>query len=165
MMPMMTRDTRAATAAFTLLEVMIAVAFIGIGLIALLALHHSDLQAVIRAQDLTRATMLAQSLMSQAELERFPPPGTSHGDFSQVYPGEFPNFRWTRTVEPSPLFPDITRVRVSVLYGPGLRRSLSLTEFMHNPTLPAPTSLGGPGGTGNPGDGPAGAGSPRIPAG
>jgi general secretion pathway protein I len=147
----MKRDAHRAVAGFTLLEVMIAIAFIGIALIALLALHHSDMQAVIRAQDLTRAAMLGQSLMSEAELERFPAPGSSHGDFSQIYPGEFPNFRWTRTVQPSPVFPDITRVRVSVFYGPGFKRSLSLTEFMHNPTLPVPPGLGGPGGTGNPG--------------
>lgn len=149
----MKRHLRWAMPAFTLLEVMIAVAFIGIALIALLALHHSDMQAVMRGQDLTKAAMLAQSLMSQAELERFPAPGRNHGDFSQTYPGEFPNFRWTRTVTPSPLFPDITRVRVSVLYGPGFERSLTLTEFMHNPTLPAPPGLGGPGGTGGPGTG------------
>jgi general secretion pathway protein I len=122
---------------FTLLEVMIAIAFIGIALIALLSLHHSNLQSVIRARDLTRAAMLAQALMSQAELERFPPPGQSHGDFAQLYPGEYRNFRWQREVEPSPLFPDIARVRVSVLYGPRLRRRFTLTEFMRNPAPPA----------------------------
>ena len=135
-------------AAFTLLEVMIAIAFIGIALIALLALHHSDLQSVIRGQELTRAAMLAQALMSEAELERFPPPGKTHGDFSQLYPGEYPNFRWARTVTPSPVFPDITRVQVHVLYGPGFRNGFSLTEFMHNPLLPTPNQPPAPGGGG-----------------
>jgi type II secretion system protein I len=132
--------------AFTLLEVMIAVAFIGIALLALLSLHHTDLQSVIRSQDLTAASMLAQTLMTQAEIERFPPPGRSQGDFSRAYPGVYPNFRWQRTVEPSPLFPDIRRVQVRVLYGPGFRRSFDLTEFMHNPVPPpqAATGLGQP---------------------
>ncbi|MGH7836469.1 MAG: type IV pilus modification PilV family protein [Candidatus Binataceae bacterium] len=139
-------------AAFTLLEVMLAIAVIGIALIALLALQHSDLRAVIRGQELTRAAMLAQALMSEAELERFPAPGQTHGDFSQLYPGEYPNFQWARTVTPSPLFPDVTRVRVRVLYGPGFHNSFSLTEFMHNPVPPAPdSSLGGPGGNAGPG--------------
>ena len=122
--------------AFTLLEVMIAIAFIGIALMALLALQHSNLQSVIKARDLTRAAMLAQALMSQAELERFPPPGESHGDFSQLYPGEYRNFRWRRAVDPSPQFPDIARVQVSVLYGPHLRQSFTLTEFIRNPAPP-----------------------------
>jgi type II secretion system protein I len=132
----MNRIVTTAAAAFTLLEVMIAVAFIGIALVALLALHHTDMQDVIRAQDLTRAAMLAQALMSQAELERFPPPGQKHGDFSQIYPGLFPNFRWERVVEQSTLFPTVERVRVSVTYGPGRRRHFDLTEFMHNPASP-----------------------------
>jgi type II secretory pathway pseudopilin PulG len=148
---MMKRRPIRLTAAFTLLEVMIAIAFIGIALISLLALHHSDMQAVIRAQELTRAAMLGQALMSQAELERFPEPGQSHGDFSQTYPGEYPNFRWAREVTPSPLFPDIARVQVHVLYGPGFRNSFNLTEFMHNPLPPTPNQT-------NPGGGPSGAG-------
>ena len=49
-----------ASRAFTLLEVMIAIAFIGIAMIALMGLHRQDLESVIRAQDLTRAAMLAQ---------------------------------------------------------------------------------------------------------
>lgn len=121
---------------FTLLEVMIAVAFIGIAMIALMALHHSDLIAVSRAHDLTRAAMLAQSLMSQAELERFPPVGSTHGDFSALEPGEYPNFRWERVVEQSSLFPDIEQVRVRVRYGPRFMRDYSLSEFMRNPIPP-----------------------------
>jgi type II secretion system protein I len=129
-------------AAFTLIEVMIAIAFIGIALIALLALHHTDMQSVIRGQDLTRAAMLAQALMSQAELERFPDPGQKHGDFSQSYPGMFPNFRWQRSVDESTLFPTVERVRVSVMYGPGGRRHFDLIEFMHRPSLPNPSLPG-----------------------
>jgi type II secretion system protein I len=129
--------------AFTLLEVMIAVAFIGIALLALLSLHHSNLQSVIRGQDLTRAAMLAQAVMTQAEMERFPSTGTTRGDFSQIYPGQYPNFRWQRSVDPSPMFPDVCRVEVRVFYGPRLRRNFDLVEFMHNP-LP-PQAAGGTG--------------------
>ena len=63
---------RAMWAGFTLLEVMIAIAVLGIALLALLSLEHQDLQSVIRGQEISRAAMLAQALMTQAELERFP---------------------------------------------------------------------------------------------
>jgi hypothetical protein len=122
--------------AFTLLEVMIAVAFIGIALMALLSLHHTDLQSVIRGQELTRASMLAQALMTEAEIERFPPPGQSRGDFSHMYPGEYPGYRWERDVEPVQIFPNLCRVDVRVFYGPRFSRTFSLTEYIHNPIPP-----------------------------
>jgi general secretion pathway protein I len=145
---------------FTLLEVMIAVAFIGIALLALLSLHHTDMVSVMRGRDLTRAAMLAQSLMSEAEMERFPDAGTTSGDFETMYQGQYPNFRWRRQVDPSAGFPDVRRVRITVLYGPGFHRSFELTEFVHNPAPQVntpgdssgsnesgPVPLGGPGGS------------------
>lgn len=124
--------------AFTLLEVMIAVAFIGIAMLALLSLHHTDMQSVIRGQDLTKAAMLAQAVMTQAEVERFPDPGVTRGNFSSIYPGQYANFKWERKVDPSPLFPDIRRVQVRVIYGPGFANTFSITEFMHNPVPEQP---------------------------
>jgi len=108
-------------------------------MLALLSLHQSNLGSVIRGQDLTRAAMLAQALMSQAELERFPNQGERHGDFTQMYPGQYPNFRWARNVLSQPPFDDIRRVEVRVLFGPGMRRSFTLIEFMHNPIPPEGT--------------------------
>jgi general secretion pathway protein I len=118
---------------FTLLEVMIAMAVLGVALLALLSLHHQSMQSVIRGQDITRAAMLAQSVMSQAELERFPNLGPTKGDFSALFPGEYPGFRWQRMVTASGMFPDVRKVNVTVLYGPDLSRSFSLTEFLHSP--------------------------------
>ena len=132
----MKRVTASSSLGFTLLEVMIAIAFIGIAATALLSLHHSNLQAVIKARDLTRAAMLAQGLIAQAELDRFPNPGRTHGDFRQLYPGEYRNFLWEREVVQSPLFPDIERVRVSVLYGPRFRERFTLSEVLRNPIPP-----------------------------
>src|SRR5690242_16364751 len=99
-----------ARAGFTLLEVLIAIA-----VLALLSLEHQDLQSVIRGQEVSRAAMLAQALMTQAELQRFPPLGTSSGDFDRMYSGRYPNFRWTRSVQPSPVFPDLRKVEIHVL--------------------------------------------------
>ncbi len=129
----MRRRARSLRAGFTLLEVLIAIAVLGIALMALLALHHQDLQSVIRAQEISRASMLAQTLMTRAELQRIPPLGTTSGDFNELYPNQYPNFRWTRTVEPSATFPDLRKVEVRVLYGPKFGRSFGLVEFLHDP--------------------------------
>lgn len=126
-------QTRRWRAGFTLLEVLIAIAVLGIALMALLALEHQDLQSVIRGQEISQAAMLAQTLMTQAELERFPPLGVTRGDFSQLYPGQYPNFRWTQSVEPSASFPDLRKVEIRVSYGPYLGRTFNIVEFLHNP--------------------------------
>lgn len=128
---------------FTLLEVMIAVAFIGIAMLALLSLHHSNLAAVIRAQELTRASMLAQQVMSTAEVDRFPAPGQTGGDFSRDFPNQYNNFRWLREVDVLAQFPDIRRVRVTILYGRNFGSRFQLVEFMHNPTPPQLPGLNG----------------------
>jgi type II secretion system protein I len=119
--------------AFTLLEVMIAVAFIGVAMLALLSLHHTAMQSVSRARELTQAAMLAQAIIADAEQTRFPDPGRLTGDFERLYPGQYHNFRWQRIVEQSEDFPDIRRVRVTISYGPGFRRTFVLSEFVHNP--------------------------------
>jgi general secretion pathway protein I len=122
--------------AFTLLEVMVAIAILGIALLGLLGLHHQSLQSVIRAQNATRASMLAQAVMTEAELERFPELGLTSGDFEASFPGEFPDFRWQREVEASGMFPDVRKVKVLVQYGPGFTQSFSLVEFLHSPFPP-----------------------------
>ena len=49
------RIARPGRAGFTLLEVLIAIAVLGIALLALLSLEHQDLQSVIRGQEDSRA--------------------------------------------------------------------------------------------------------------
>lgn len=127
------QPARAARSGFTLLEVLIAIAVLGIALLALLTLEHQDLQSVIRGQEISRAAMLAQTLMTQAELERFPPLGNTSGDFDQIYRGQYPNFRWTRSVEPSSAFHDLRKVEIHVVYGPHFGRNFAVVEFLHNP--------------------------------
>lgn len=129
---------------FTLIEVMIAVGVLGIAMMALLALHNQNLRGVIRAQELTRASMLAQDMMSEAELERFPPPGRTSGDFERMYRGMYRNYRWQRDVSQSDMFPDVCKVEVTIFYGARFRNSYSVIEFLHNPVpMPIPNQ-GGP---------------------
>jgi type II secretion system protein I len=127
--------------AFTLLEVMVAIAILGIALLGLLGLHHQSMQSVIRAQQATRASMLAQAVMTEAELERFPELGRTSGNFEASFPGEFPDFRWQREVEASGMFIDVRTVRVLISYGPGLKQRFALVEFLHSPVPPDPNNL------------------------
>jgi general secretion pathway protein I len=129
-------------AAFTLLEVMIAIAVLGIAMLALLSLHHTNLQSVIRGQELSTVSVLAQGIMSSAELERIPMVGRTSGDFQGLYSGAYSNFRWERNVEASAMFPDIRKVQVTVYYGPRFSRSFSLVEFLHDPTPQVPPGEG-----------------------
>jgi general secretion pathway protein I len=135
---------RQSAPAFTLLEVMIAMAILGIALLGLLGLQHQSIQSVIRAQQSTRASMLAQAVMTEAELERYPDLGLTSGDFNTAFPGEFPDFRWERNVEASGMFPDVRKVEVLVRYGPKLAQNFLLVEFMHSP-VPLDTSQLPPG--------------------
>jgi type II secretion system protein I len=129
--------------AFTLIEVMVAIAILGIALVGLLGLHHQSLQSVIRAQQTTRAAMLAQAVMTEAELERFPELGSSRGDFEASFRGEFRDFRWERMVVASGMFPDVRKVMVAIHYGPGFTQTFSLVEFLHSP-IPPDTAQGVP---------------------
>jgi type II secretion system protein I len=127
--------------AFTLLEVMVAIAILGIALLGLLGLHHQSMQSVIRAQQATRASMLAQAVMTEAELERFPELGRTRGNFESSFPGEFPDFRWERVVEASGIFIDVRKVKVLIRYGPGLHQNFALVEFLHSPIPPDQNNL------------------------
>ena len=126
---------------FTLLEVMIAVAFIGIAMMSLLALHDRNLHSVMHAQDLSRAVTLAQALMSQAETQRYPDLGRTSGDFQKDYAGKYPGFRWQRDVVQTGTLPDLRTVTVRIEYGSEGRRSYELTEIMHNPTPTPPAGV------------------------
>jgi type II secretion system protein I len=139
------RTHRHPARGFTLLEVMVAIAILGMGLLTLLGLQHRSLQAIISAQSKTSASMLAQMVMTEAELERFPDLGVTRGNFNQKFPGKFPNFRWQRAVLASGSFPDLRQVTVVISFGPRYTQAFSISEFLHNPTPPEGTS-GGSGG-------------------
>jgi general secretion pathway protein I len=128
------RDSKeCSSAGFTLIEVMVSLAIIAIALMALLGLQHQTLQSVVRASEMTTAALLAQEMMTQTEIGQFPAIGNTNGNFENLHPRQYPNFRWERRVEPSAVFPDIRKVRVIIHYGPRLHRSFELTEMIRNP--------------------------------
>jgi len=103
---------------FTLLEVLVAVAVLGLGLVSLLGLHVRNLALLERDQRITESTLLARELMTEVEVEPFPDLGITNGDFEDRHPGEFPDLRWEREVLPAPLpAPDVREVRIRVFHG------------------------------------------------
>ena len=85
--------------------------------------------------------MLAQAVMTEAELERFPDLGITSGDFESAFPGEFRDFRWARNVEASGMFPDVRKVEIMIRYGPNLSQNFGIVEFLHSPVPPDTTTL------------------------
>jgi len=105
-----------ASRGFTLLEVLVAVAVLGVGLVSLLGLHVRNIDLIARDQRVTEATMLARGLMAEVDAEPFPGLGLTEGDFEIDYPERYPDLRWEREVLTTPV-PDVREVRVRVFRG------------------------------------------------
>ena len=100
-------------AGFTLLEVLVAVAVLGLALVSLLGLHVRNIDLIARDQRVTEATMLARGLMAEVDAGPFPELGLTDGDFELDYPARYPDLRWEREVVTTPV-PDVREVRVRV---------------------------------------------------
>src|SRR5688572_13178317 len=101
---------------FTLLEVLVAVAVLGLGLVSLLGLHVRNIDLIGRDQRVTEATLLARALMAEVESGPFPDLGLETGDFELDYPDRYPDVRWEREVTPTPV-PNVREVRVRLFAG------------------------------------------------
>jgi general secretion pathway protein I len=112
----MRRGRAGVAPGFTLLEVLVAVAVLALALVSLLGLHVRNLALIDRDQRVTQATLLARALMTEAEIEPFPEIGRASGDFTERYPGLYPDLRWERDVVPTPLA-DVREVHVRVFRG------------------------------------------------
>ena len=101
---------------FTLLEIMVALAIIGIAMVALLSLGNRSIGVHDRLQHLTQATLLAQQKMSESELE------ARRGGVAQLVDGEgvftepFADYRWRIEIISTPL-PAVQQVTITVLWG------------------------------------------------
>ncbi len=116
-MPRADRRQRAPGAGgFTLLEVLVAVAVLGLALVSLLGLHVRNIDLIARDQRVTEATLLARALMTEVESGPFPDLGVESGDFELDYPERYPDLRWEREVTPTPV-PNVREVRVRVFRG------------------------------------------------
>lgn len=127
------RPTR--TGGFTLLEVMVAVAIVGLAVVAWLSAYGSELRALSRAAEVSAATALAEDRLETIELmapERLPnlPDSLRQGTF----PEPLSQYRWdakARTVAGR----DLAEVSVIVTWANG---SKALTTLL---PVPSPTGL------------------------
>lgn len=100
------------SAGFTLLEVMIALAIVAISLVSLLALGNRSIEVNGRLQHLTRATLLAQGKMTEAELAGSGGLDASEGAFEAPNDG----YRWRVDYQDTPLA-TVEMVTVTVAWG------------------------------------------------
>lgn len=109
---------------FTLLEVLVATAILGVAVVTLLGLHARNLGLAAEAETLTIAGTLASDVMGAARIDPALEEGAVRGRFTArrgdadgkllVYGGSrSPAFVWTRDVLPTAL-PTLKQVRVRV---------------------------------------------------
>jgi prepilin-type N-terminal cleavage/methylation domain-containing protein len=113
---------------FTLLEVLVALVVLAVALVGLLGLYNRSLALTIRAQRLSTATLLAQEMLTRTQLEGLAANRVTSGDFSDLHPGQYPEFRWRRTIRATPL-QDLWELRVGVSWGEHSDESCELTLF------------------------------------
>jgi len=114
------------SAGFTLLEVMIALAVIGVALVALLGLAQRSISTNQRLQQITRATLLAQSKMAEIETGIESNSSDAKGDFPE--PDE--EFHWRSTYGDTPV-ENVRQVEVTVAWGDEARNeAVQLISFV-----------------------------------
>jgi general secretion pathway protein I len=100
---------------FTLLEVLVAVAVLATALVSLLSLHGQNVRTIAYDRHLSRATLLAQDLMTRTLVgEAFPNPTRSSGEFASD-----PDYRWELEVLRGPtreLEDQVAEIRIRVFW-------------------------------------------------
>jgi len=119
----------ALNSGFTLLEVLVALTVLAVALVGLLGLHNRNLILTSRAERLSTATLLAREMLTRTQLAGQEATQMTSGDFSDLHPGQYPEFRWHRTVRPAPV-EGLWELRVSVLWGEREDERCELTLFM-----------------------------------
>ncbi|HEV8716249.1 MAG TPA: prepilin-type N-terminal cleavage/methylation domain-containing protein [Candidatus Binatia bacterium] len=113
---------------FTLLEVLVAMAVLAVALVSLLGLYNRSLLLTIHTQRLSTATLLVQEMLTRTQLEGIDALRVSAGDFADLHPGQYPEFRWYRTVRPTAL-EGLWEVHVGVSWGEREGEGCELTLF------------------------------------
>lgn len=102
---------------FTLLEVVISVAIVGVSLMMLLSAVNRNIDIAGKSRDAQIAALLAQQMLTNIELEGFPQVREEEGEFQ-----DNPGFNWFLSVLPynlSLLETNIRIVRVLIVWNDG----------------------------------------------
>jgi prepilin-type N-terminal cleavage/methylation domain-containing protein len=119
---------------FTLLEIMVAVALLGLVLVTLLGLKNRTMQDVMLADHITTATLLAKREMTELLQNRASRPQESEIE-DKFEEEEFSDYTWKKTFTPlmidTPNGPiKITEIKVAVLWQEGNRQeSVELVSY------------------------------------
>ena len=117
---------RAGASGFTLLEILVAVAILGVSLVSLVGLHARNVRLLAESQQTTLAALLASRIAAEAQSGAFPQIGSEAGGFVGLdeTPSEALGERvggdlagglsWRRDVEPTGL-ENLRRVRIAIL--------------------------------------------------
>ncbi len=116
--------------AFTLLEIMIALAIVGVAMVALLSLGNRSIGVHDRLQHLTQATLLAQQKMAESELEARRDGVAQMADSAGAFAEPFTDYQWRIEINNTPL-PAVQMVTVTVLWGEEERNeAVDVTSFL-----------------------------------
>ena len=110
-------DRKNNSCGFTLLEVIVAVALIGVSLSMLLGIVNRDIDLASKARDAQIASNLAQNIMTEIELDGYPDVRDESGTFEEAE-----GFEYFLTVAPynlSQIETDIRIVRVLIVWDEG----------------------------------------------
>ena len=120
--------------AFTLLEVLIAIALLGLALVPLLGTFSQSMRMAESSKRLTQATLIAREMMTLMDLQEFPELGESKDDFNIEERPELEAFRWRRQVLPPPAGLDeetVREVRLEILWDEGtVERGYEVINFV-----------------------------------
>lgn len=112
---------------FTLLEVTISIAIIGIVFVALLSLFNASIGITDYAKKITRATFLAQKIMTEKELDGSISSGG--GDLVEL-DGDFEGFSYKFDVVEA-MFPMILEVNLTVYFQSVMKEhALKMTKYV-----------------------------------
>jgi len=106
--------------AFTLLEVMVAVAILAFVLVSLQGLYNRSVEDVMLSERITTATLLAKRLMTQTLLATPLAAKEDEGEFPE---DDFKDYTWKVTISPTAI-KLLFEVRVAVLWKEGEREEM-----------------------------------------
>ncbi len=120
---------------FTLLEVMVAMAFIAITLMAILDAQSGSLSRICDSKFQTTAALLAQRKIAEIETENPEDLFSDSGDFGEHFPG----YRWQSVIKtpssdiPENITPHLKQIDLTIFWGENDRYSYRLRAYCFAP--------------------------------